>query len=99
MTDKIKVADLKVFDMTSFLDSDTAISEYLSQVLEDGDEDEWVRALGYVAKAKGMTSVSRESGPDRENLYTVLSPDAKPAYATIMKALEDLGVRLHAKPV
>ena len=45
--------NLLSFDLASLLDSDEAISEYLSQVLEEGDSDELIRALGYIAKAKG----------------------------------------------
>ena len=36
---KISVSTLPVFDMVKFLDNEIAISEYLSQVLEDGDND------------------------------------------------------------
>lgn len=45
-------ARLRPFDITELLDSDEAISEYLSQVLADGDSDELVRALGHIAKAR-----------------------------------------------
>ena len=49
-----KTEKLLPFDMVSLLDSDEVISEYLSQVLEDGDNDELLRTLGYIAKVKGM---------------------------------------------
>ncbi len=39
------------FDVAALLDSDEAISEYLSQVLADGDNEEFLRAIGYVLKA------------------------------------------------
>ncbi|CAI8742131.1 Transcriptional regulator [Pseudomonas sp. IT-P395] len=39
------------FDVIALLDSDEAISEYLSQVLADGDKEEFLRAIGYVLKA------------------------------------------------
>jgi probable addiction module antidote protein len=47
------------FDMVSFLDSDEMIREYLSQVLEDGDNKELLSALGYISNAKGIAIVSR----------------------------------------
>lgn len=87
------------FDMTALLDSDEAISEYLSQVLEDGDSDELIRALGHIAKAKGMTVIAKESGLGRESLYKALTPGAKPRFDTIMKVIRALGVKLHAEPV
>lgn len=46
--------ELLPFDMVAMLDSDEAIKEYLYQVLNEGDGKELIRALGYVAKAKGM---------------------------------------------
>jgi len=60
---------LTTFDMAALLDSDEAISKYLSQVLADGDNDEFLRAIGYVAKARGMAQIAKDSG--------LLSPYAK----------------------
>jgi probable addiction module antidote protein len=57
-----KVQKLKAFDITSHLDSEEAMAEYLSQVLEGGNNDELVRALGHIAKAKGMATVANDSG-------------------------------------
>lgn len=50
--------ELVPFDMVALLDSDEAIKEYLFQVLNDGDSKELMRALGYVAKAKGMMLIA-----------------------------------------
>ena len=67
------IQKLKTFDMTGHLDSEEAMAEYLSQVLEDGDNDELIRALSYIAKAKGMATVAKASGLGRESLYKALS--------------------------
>ncbi|QWF72357.1 putative addiction module antidote protein [Methylomonas paludis] len=99
MTKKISVASLPEFDISSLLDNDAAISEYLSQVLDDGDSEELLRALGYIAKAKGMSLIAKESGLGRESLYKALSPGAKPRFDTIMKVIKALGVKLHAETV
>ena len=95
---KISVSTLPVFDMVKFLDNEIAISEYLSQVLEDGDNDELLRALGYIAKAKGMAIIAKETGLGRESLYKELSPGAKPRFDTILKVIKALGVKLHVEP-
>ncbi|MCX7082652.1 MAG: putative addiction module antidote protein [Methylococcales bacterium] len=95
---KISVSTLPVFDMVKFLDNEIAISEYLSQVLEDGDNDELLRALGYIAKAKGMAIIAKETGLGRESLYKALSPGAKPRFDTILKVIKALGVKLHVEP-
>ncbi|MGD0960570.1 MAG: addiction module antidote protein [Methylomonas sp.] len=99
MTKKISVATLPEFDITSLLDNDEAISEYLSQVLDDGDSEELLRALGYIAKAKGMSMIAKESGLGRESLYKALAPGAKPRFDTILKVIKALGVRLHVETV
>lgn len=59
--------------MASLLDNDKMISEYLTQVLEDGDSDELICALGYIAKAKGMAIVAKESELGRESLFDIPS--------------------------
>ena len=95
----IKTEKLLPFDMVALLDSDEAISEYLSQVLEDGDNDELLRALGYIAKAKGMAMVAKESGLGRESLYKALAPGSQPRFDTILREIKALGVKLHAEPI
>jgi len=82
------------FDMASELTSEEAIAEYLSQVFADGDSDEIIRALGYVAKARGMAQLARDSGLGRENLYNALKPGAKPRFDTILRVCRALGVQL-----
>ena len=83
----------------TLLDSDEAISEYLSQVLKYGDSDELIRALGYIARARGMTQVAERSGLGRENLYKALAPGAKPRFDTVLKVIRALDVRLHAEAI
>ena len=65
------------FDMAAHLDSPEAITEYLNQVLADGDIDELLRALGHVARARGMAQVAQDAGLGRESLYKALAPGAK----------------------
>jgi probable addiction module antidote protein len=98
MSEKINVSTLPVFDMVAMLDSDESISEYLTQVLEDGDSDELLRALGYIAKAKGMTMVAKNSGLGRESLYKALSPGSQPRFDTVLRVIKAFGVKLHVEP-
>ncbi len=95
----VKTEKLLPFDMVTLLDSDEMISKYLSQVLEDGDTDELLCALGYIAKAKGMAIIAKESGLGRESLYKALAPGSRPRFDTILKVIKALGVKLHAEPV
>ncbi|NTY92716.1 addiction module antidote protein [Pseudomonas putida] len=86
------------FDMAALLSSDEAISEYLSQVLSDGDTEEIIRALGHIARARGMTHSATESGLGRESLYKALSPGAKPRFDTVLRVIRALGVDLLVQP-
>lgn len=88
---------LTTFDMAQLLDSDEAIGEYLSQVLADGDNEEFLRAIGYVAKARGMTKVAADAGMGRESLYKAFAPGAKPRFETVLKVLHSLGIDLFAR--
>jgi probable addiction module antidote protein len=53
-------------------------------------------AFGVVARAKGMTDLAKEAGLERESLYKSLSSDGNPSFATVIKVLNALGVKLHA---
>lgn len=89
---------LTAFDMAALLDSDEAISEYLSQVLADGDSEEFLRAIGYVAKARGMAQIAKDSGMGRESLHKAFAPGSKPRFDTVLKVIHALGIDLHAQP-
>ena len=69
---------LKAFDTADFLDSDEAMVEYLNAALEEDDPKYFTKALGNVARAKGMSSISDGSGLGRQALYR-----AFPAKATL----------------
>jgi probable addiction module antidote protein len=89
-----KTQKLKTFDITRYLESEEAMAEYLSQVLEDGDNNELIRALGHIAKAKGMAIVAKESGLGRESLYKALSEGSQPRFDTITKVINALGLKI-----
>lgn len=98
MTPKIKVADLADFDMAEHLDSDEAIAQYLSMVLEENDPAELTHALGTIARARGMTEVARASGLTREALYKALRPTSQPRFDTIMRVINSLGLKISVQP-
>ena len=75
-------------------DSEEAIQEYFRQVVEDGDPDEIVRALGHIARARGMTQLAKDTGLGRESLYKALSEGSKPRFDTIMRVTKALGLTL-----
>jgi probable addiction module antidote protein len=99
MAEKIKIADLPEFDITEHLDSDQAIAEYITVVLEEDDPALLAAALGDIARTKGMTEIARPAGMSRESLYKALRPNAQPRFDTIVKVCKALGIRLHAEPL
>ena len=96
MSRSINVTDLPDFDMATQPRDENDIAEYLSLVLEDGDSDEIIRAIGHVAKARGMTQIAKETGLGRESLYKTLSAGAKPRFETILLVLRALNIDLKA---
>ncbi len=82
------------FDLSEYLDSPEAIAEYMSQVIADGDQNELLRAIGYIAKAKGMTQISQETGLGRESLYKTFQEGTEPKFSTISKVLKAMGLGL-----
>lgn len=99
MTKKVKVSDLPEFDITEHLDSEQAIAEYITIVLEENDPAALADALGSVARARGMTDIAKASGITREALYKALRRNAQPRFETISKVCAALGVRLVAQPM
>lgn len=99
MSKKINAAELAEFDMAEHLDSDQAIAEYLTIVLEENDPAELAHALGTIARARGMAEVARASGLTREALYKALRPASQPRFDTIARVCAALGVRLVAQPM
>ena len=86
------------FDAARYLTDDAAIAEYTTTVLETGDANLLVLALGDIARARGMAQVAKDAGLGRESLYKALAPGAKPRFDTVLKVARALGVRLTAEP-
>jgi len=85
------------FDAARYLTDDDAVAEYLNAVLETGDSDLLLMALGDVARARGMAQVAKDAGLGRESLYKALAPGAMPRFDTVLKVARALGVKLTAQ--
>jgi probable addiction module antidote protein len=83
------------WDPADHLATEEDRAAYLEAALEEGDPALVAAALGDIARAKGMSQVAREAGLGRESLYKALSPSGNPDFATIMKVVSALGLRLH----
>ena len=100
-TTKKRVSKLKVsaYDVAEHLRTPEEMAAYLDAWLEEAPDDVSgiARALGDIARAKGMSQVAKDAGLSRESLYRALSQDGNPSFATILKVARALGVRLHAQ--
>jgi probable addiction module antidote protein len=97
--DRMSKVKTKPFDPAEYLDDSESIAAYMTEALESGDPAFVAAALGVVARARGMTDVAREAGVSRESLYRALSADGNPEFATVLRVMQALGLRLHAAPV
>ncbi len=95
------VLKLKKWDSAQYLKTEEDMALYLDVCLqEDGDDAAFIaKALGHIARAKGMSQVAREAGLGRESLYKALSGEGNPSLATILKVTAALGIQLHAQPL
>ena len=100
---KVKSTKTKatVYDVSEHLRTPEEMAAYLDAWLEEAPEDAAgiARALGDIARAKGMSQVAKDAGLSRESLYRALSAEGNPSFATVLKVAKALGVRLHAQAV
>ncbi|MFK0088328.1 addiction module antidote protein [Pseudomonas sp. NPDC090755] len=88
----------KTWDSADFLKSEQDMADYLDACIEEaGDDPAFIaKALGTIARARGMTQVARDTGLSRESLYRALSGEGNPEFGTILKVIRALGLKLHA---
>ncbi len=84
------------WDPAEHLENDEDMAAYLNAALEDGDLALIMATLGDIARAKRMTAVAQDTGLGRESLYKSLSSQGNPEFATVLKVLHALGLRLQA---
>jgi probable addiction module antidote protein len=87
------------YDVAEHLRTPQDMAAYLEACMEaaDGDANFIAKALGDIARAKGMTQVARDAGLSRESLYKALSGDRAPGLDTILKVMHALGLELRAQ--
>lgn len=87
------------YDVAEHLRTPEEMAAYLEACIEeaDGDAGFIAKALGDIARARGMTQVARDAGLSRESLYKALSGERSPGFDTILKVISALGLKLHAE--
>lgn len=82
------------YDSADYLNTPEDIAAYLEAAFEDGDAAVITHALGVVARAEGMTEVAKQAGLTRASLYKALSADGRPEFATVLKVVQALGLKM-----
>lgn len=87
------------YDVAEHLRTPEDMAAYLDAWLEEAPDDAAgiAKALGNIARAKGMTQVAKDAGLSRESLYRALSAEGNPTFATVLKVAKALGMKLHAQ--
>jgi probable addiction module antidote protein len=87
------------WDAAEHLETKEDIAAYIEAALEDGDPSLVVAALGDIARSQGMTHIASETGLERESLDKALLIEGNPEFATVLKVLQTLGLRLRVVPI
>lgn len=87
------------FDVAAYLNTTEDMAAYLDAWLTEAPDDAAgiTHALSVLARAKGMAQVTKDAGLSPENLSRVLGPEGNPSFATVLKVVKALGVRLHVE--
>ena len=86
------------FDASEILDDAEGQAELLNDALASGHAGYIARALGTIARARGMTDLQRLTGLDRSTLYAALREEGNPTLDTVMRVLDALKIELQASP-
>ena len=89
------------YDVAEHLRTPEEMAAYLEASIEeaDGDTAFIAKALGDIARAKGMSRVARDTGLSRESLYKALSGERNPTLDTVLRVVGALGLKLRAEAV
>lgn len=90
--------DTRPFDAARYLDDDEAIAAYLDEAMATADAAYIVKAIGTVARARGMTQIAKDAQMSRESLYKSLGGDGNPEFATVLRVMSALGMKFTVEP-
>ena len=93
---RIAKTQTQPWDPAEHMETDEDMAAYLNVALEDGDLSLIMATLGDIARARRMAMVAQQTGLGRESLYKSLSANGNPEFATVLKVVRALGLRLQA---
>ena len=88
---------IKPFEAADYLQSDEDCAQYLQVCMDEAPEDTalFTKAVGDIARARGMMQLARDTGITREGLYKALGEQGSPNFATVIKVMSALGVQFN----
>ena len=90
---KTKDPITRPYDSAEYLTSDAAIHAYMENALETNDPASIAKALGTIARARGMSRIAKKAGLSRESLYKALTTEGNPEFGTVIRVLHALGLK------
>lgn len=99
LPDSHHMEKLTEFDTAEYLDTEKLQKGYLDYVAKEGTEEELLKAIADVARARGMAKTAKEAGITREGLYKALSLKGNPSFSTVWKLLRSIGYTLTPTPI
>lgn len=102
MSEKAKVkrtGDFREYVISSLKEDPELASEYLNAAIEDGDISVFLMALGDLAKARGMSAMSKKTGLNRENIYRIVSTTGNPQIKSVFALLDAMDLKLKTEPI
>jgi len=86
------------YDPAAALVDPESIAIFVADAFETGDAAYIAKAMGVVARAKGMTELARESGLAREQLYRSFSDKGNPTLKTMLAVMRAVGIDMTVRP-
>lgn len=96
---KASSGDFEEYVIDSLKDDPRLASAYLNAAIADGDISVFLLALGQITKARGMSSVSKATGLNRENIYRIVSDKGNPRFTNLQAILGAVGLTLRTEPL
>ena len=95
----MRVTKFRRWDSAEYLKTEEDMVLYLEACMEEaGDDAAFIaKALGNIARAKGMSKLAKDTGLGRESLYKTLSGDGNPSFGTVLKVMHALGIKLYPR--
>jgi probable addiction module antidote protein len=88
-----KKTKTSAYDSAEYLDSNEAISAYMEEAFATDDPAFITKALGTIARARGMSQIAKKAGLSRESLYKALSAEGNPEFSTVVRVMHALGLK------